>query len=100
MREHLSRTVGWGGYAGQTTRLADIDTEQLDPGTAQEVEQMAGELSARAQPPEPIGSDLLRYTITVTDGGSTRTIRFSDDGSPDVAPLLELVNALLARSTR
>ena len=25
-----------GGYAGQTTRLADIDTEQLDPGTAQE----------------------------------------------------------------
>ena len=89
-----------GGYAGQTTRLADIDTEQLDPGAAQDVEQMVRELSARAQSSEAIGSDLLRYTITITDGGSTRTIRFSDDGSADVSPLLELVNSLLARSNR
>ena len=33
------RTSQSGGYAGQTTRLADIDTEQLDAGTAQDVEQ-------------------------------------------------------------
>jgi hypothetical protein len=88
-----------GGYAGQTVRLAEIDTEQLDPGAAQEVEQMARDMTARPAS-EPLGADLLRYTITVNDGGSTRTLRFSDDGSPEVSPLLELVNTLMARSNR
>lgn len=90
-----------GGYAGQTSRLADIDTELLDPGAAQEVEQVVRQLSERsAQSSEPVGADLLRYTVTVNDGGSTRTIRVSDDGSPEVSQLMELVNTLLARSSR
>jgi hypothetical protein len=90
-----------GGYAGQTSRLADIDTDQLDPGAAQEVEQAVRQLSERsARSSEPLGADLLRYTITVNDGGSTRAIRFSDDGGPEVSQLMELVNTLLARSNR
>ena len=90
-----------GGYAGQTSRLADIDTEQLDPGAAQEVEQVVVQLSERAaQSSEPVGADLLRYTVTVNEGGSTRAIRVSDDGSPEVSQLMELVNTLLARSSR
>lgn len=90
-----------GGYAGQTSRLADIDTEQLDPGAAQEVEQVVRQLSERsAQSSEPVGADLLRYTVTVTEGGSTRVIRVSDDGSPEVSQLMELVNTLLAKSSR
>jgi len=89
-----------GGYAGQTVRLADVDTTQLDPGAAQEIEQMVREMAARVESYDPPGADMLRYTITVTDGGSTRTIRFSDDGSATAAPLLEFVNTLLARSQR
>jgi len=90
-----------GGYAGQTSRLADIDTDQLDPGTAQEVEQVVRQLSERSgQSSEPLGADLLRYTITINEGGSSRSIRFADDGGPEVAQLMELVNTLLARSNR
>jgi hypothetical protein len=89
-----------GGYAGQTSRLADIDTEQLDPGAAQEVEQVVRQLSERsAQSSEPLGADLLRYTITVNEGGSARTIHFSNDGSPQVSQLMDLVNTLLAMSS-
>ena len=88
-----------GGFAGQTLRLADVDTEQLDPGAAHEIEQMVRDMTARPlQIPEPLGADLLRYTITVNDGGSTRAISFSDDGSPRVSLLMEFVNTLLARS--
>ena len=89
-----------GGFAGQAARLADIDTEQLDPGASQEVEQTVREITARPVQPEPLGLDLLRYTITVDESGSTRTIRFSDDGSSEVSRLLEFVNTLLARSNR
>ena len=90
-----------GGFSGQTLRLADFDTEQLDTSAAQDVEQMVRDMTARPIPvSEPLGADLLRYTISINDGGSTRSIRFSDDGSPQVSTLMELVNSLLARSNR
>ena len=86
--ENLSRTVR--RIRRQTSRLADIDTEQLDSAAAQEVEQVLSQLSERsAQSSELVGADLLRYTVTVSDSGSTRTIRVSDDGSPEVSQLME-----------
>jgi hypothetical protein len=89
-----------GGFAGQTTHLADIDTEQLDPAAAHDVEQLVKELGARAAQPEPAGMDLMRYTIEITDGGAARTIGFTDDGSPEMARMMLSLNRLLSQSSR
>ncbi|HKG27420.1 MAG TPA: protealysin inhibitor emfourin [Thermomicrobiales bacterium] len=80
-----------GGFAGLTEDLGTVDTAQLDPATAQQVEQAAGSLAAAASSGgAAIGADLPRYEITISDG-SEQTIAFDDDGGPETAPLRELV---------
>jgi Emfourin len=92
-----------GGYAGQTQHLVDIDTERLDPAAAQEVEQMVRRIVTSRPADEtamPLGADLLTYKISISDDRATRTVRFTDDGGPEVAPLRELVSTLTERARR
>ena len=88
-----------GGYAGVRTRVADVDTADLDPNTARRIEdavKSSGILKEALDPSPPLGADLLTYEITITDQGKTQTVKFTDDGRPEHAALLELVNALSA----
>jgi hypothetical protein len=66
-----------GGFAGLRRPPLVLDTADLEPDTAREVEQLASSLPAGNQPGR--GADLMRYDVTVGD----RTITYHD---PDVPP--------------
>jgi len=84
-----------GGYAGISQHLATIDTTRLNAATARQIEQLVQELDffhLPEQATQQVGTDMLRYEITVEDLNRQRTVAFDDDGSPQTAQLRQLVN--------
>jgi hypothetical protein len=88
---------GSGGFAGISEHYV-IDTDASPAGkTLEAALDDSGFFAAAAAPqaaPPKVGADLVRWTITVEDGGRTQTIRFADDGAPGQN---ERWHALLAR---
>lgn len=74
---------GGGGFAGLREHHA-IDTATDAAGPALEAAvRDSGFFAAAAAgpaPPQPTGADLMRWTITVDDGGRAHTLSFADDG--------------------
>jgi hypothetical protein len=74
-----------GGFAHLPglSRPLRIDTAELSPDQATQLEGLVGRAHFFDQPPEvggpaPGAADLRSYTITVADGGRTHTVRTSD----------------------
>jgi hypothetical protein len=77
-----------GGFAGTVRRPPlVIETEELEPGLARELEQLAAALPAGGPPGR--GADLMRYDVLVDDASGRRTASFFE---PDVpAPVRALM---------
>ena len=84
-----------GGFAGTVRRPAlVVETEELEPALARELEQLAAVLPAGGPPAR--GADLMRYDVLVDDASGRRTAAFFE---PDVpAPVRALMK--LAREAR
>jgi hypothetical protein len=88
-----------GGYAGLSEQIVNLDTSKLNPNDARTVKQAIDTSNFYAVPETveaSVGADLLKYEITITDGAQRRTVTFADDGQPQTAQLVELVNRLVA----
>ncbi len=86
-----------GGFAGLTEDVGTVDTAQLDEVTRSQIEQMIHngrffELPATVS--GGIGADRFNYEITVSEGGRQHTVAFTEDGSPQTAPLRRLVDTI------
>jgi hypothetical protein len=68
-----------GGFAGLRPPPLVVETEQLDPATARELEELAAALPAGGPPGR--GADLMRYDVLVDDATGRRTATFFE---PDV----------------
>jgi Emfourin len=79
-----------GGFAGNVRRPPlVIETEELDPRTARELEGLAAHLPAGG--PRGRGADLMRYDVLVDDASGRRTASFFEPAVPDqVRTLLRL----------
>ena len=77
-----------GGFAGTVRRPPlVVETEELEPGLARELEQLAASLPAGGPPGR--GADLMRYDVLVDDASGRRTAAFFE---PDVpAPVRALM---------
>lgn len=84
-----------GGFAGTVRRPPlVVETEELEPALARELEQLAAALPAGGPPGH--GADLMRYDVLVDDASGRRTAAFFE---PDVpAPVRALMK--LARDAR
>lgn len=95
MKVSVKRT---GGYAGLNEEVVAVDTAQIDPVAAQGIEQIVQSFGFFNLPATVggggIGADLIRYEITVSDGGRQHIVAFEDDGSLETAPLRGLVDSL------
>ena len=87
-----------GGFAGLTEEVAAVETAQLDAAAAQQVEQLIQSVGFFDLPATisggTIGADLFHYEITVSEGDRQHTVTFTDDESPEIAPLRRLVETL------
>lgn len=83
-----------GGYAGLDEAVAAIDTSQLAPEKARQIEAAINKANFFTQPAHTgeVGADMLRYEISVSDGARTHAIAFAEDGSPETAALHALVD--------
>ena len=77
-----------GGFAGHIRRPPlVVETEDVDPGLARELEALAAGLPAGGPPGR--GADLMRYDVLVDDASGRRTAAFFE---PDVpAPVRALL---------
>jgi emfourin len=76
-----------GGFAGIRRAPLVVETEDLEPATARELEQLAAGLPAGGPPGK--GADLMRYDVLVDDASGRRTATFFE---PDVpAPVRALL---------
>src|SRR5262245_8480328 len=95
---HISITRS-GGYAGITEQVVDLDTSQLDPAAARKVEEAVKKSDIYSRSAQTgggtVGADLLKYEITIADGGRRQQVTFAEDGKPATAPLTGLVNQLM-----
>jgi hypothetical protein len=84
-----------GGFAGIRRPPVVLETSELEPERARELEELAAGLPAGGAPPSR-GADLMRYEVTVDDESGHRTAAYHE---PDVP---EQVRALLrlAREAR
>jgi hypothetical protein len=84
-----------GGFAGHIRRPPlVVETDELEPGDAHELETLAASLPAGGPPGR--GADLMRYDVLVDDPSGRRTASFFE---PDVpAPVRRLLR--LARDAR
>jgi hypothetical protein len=78
-----------GGFAGSLRRPPlVVETEELEPALARELETLAARLPAGAGGPGR-GADLMRYDVLIDDPGGRRTAAFFE---PDVpAPVRALL---------
>jgi hypothetical protein len=92
MKITLVRT---GGVAGMR-RVVEIDTDDLDPVRARELERLvaAANLQRVSEPTLTAGRapDRLRYKLTVVHGARKHTVTFDEHRIPEaVKPLIEAV---------
>ena len=79
-----------GGFAGNVRRPAlVVETEDLEPADARELEALAAALPAGGPPGR--GADLMRYDVLVDDASGRRTASFFEPNVPEaVRALLRL----------
>jgi hypothetical protein len=79
-----------GGFAGNVRRPPlVIETEDLEPADARELEELAASLPAGGPPGR--GADLMRYDVLVDDASGRRTAAFFEPNVPEpVRRLLRL----------
>ena len=80
-----------GGFAGHLRRPAlVVETEDVEPGLARELERLAATLPAGGPGGrDRVGADLMRYDVLVDDASGRRTAAFFE---PDVpAPVRALL---------
>lgn len=85
-----------GGFAGLTENIANVDTSQLNPETEKEISAMivnVGFFDYPAVVTGPVGADMYRYEITVTDGAKRHSVTFVES-APEAAGLFDLVQSL------
>src|SRR5262245_61172725 len=94
MKVSIKRT---GGYAGIEESIAEIDTDELDHDSASRAKALLAEIEKLAATSSPqIGADLMRYQVTVTEGGRQRKITFADVDSPAARQLQDSVHQISA----
>jgi hypothetical protein len=82
-----------GGFAGHMRRPPlVVETEDLEPALARELEQLAAGLPAGGPGGrDRVGADLMRYDVLVDDASGRRTAAFFEpDVPPPVRALLKL----------
>jgi len=78
-----------GGFAGLRRPPLVLDTEDLEPGLARELETLAAAMPAGGPP--RLGADLMRYDVLVDDAGRRRSATFFEPDVPgEVRELLRL----------
>jgi len=65
-----------------------VDTAELPPATATELEALAHTARASASGEPPSGADQRSYRITIDSGGGSRTMTFTDPVSDPAAQAL------------
>jgi hypothetical protein len=79
-----------GGFAGIRRPPVLLETSELEPETARELEELAAGLPAGGAPPTR-GADLMRYEVTVDDASGHRTAVYHEPDVPEqVRTLLRL----------
>jgi hypothetical protein len=93
MRIRFEQSGGWGNPLG---KIADVDTDRLDPADAAVVERLVeqaarqGSFDNRSE----AARDATSYTISIEGGGQTCEIRADDVTLPDNArPLVEFLQS-------
>src|SRR4051812_8192254 len=93
-------TSGGFGFTAALRQAVTIDTRQIDPTTARDLESLMRqarffEQPAQAPPPPSGAADYVTYTITVQDGPRQHTIEFTDPiADPTIARLVLALQAL------
>lgn len=85
-----------GGFSGQPERY-QLDTRSHAQGAAVEAQLSASGFfatAADAPAPAPLGADLRRWTITVSDDGRRHAISFVEDSSPAALRWQGLLDAI------
>jgi hypothetical protein len=78
-----------GGFAGLRRPPIVVETEDVEPGLARELERLAAALPAGGPPGR--GADLMRYDVLVDDAGGRRSGTFFEPDVPaEVRELLRL----------
>jgi hypothetical protein len=78
-----------GGFAGLRRPPIVLETEELEPGLARELESLAARLPAGGPPAR--GADLMRYDVLVDDPSGRRSATFFEPDVPtQVRELLRL----------
>jgi hypothetical protein len=77
-----------GGFAGLRRPPIVVETEELEPGVARELETLAAALPAGG-PGGRVGADLMRYDVLVDDAGGHRAASFFEPEVP--GPVRELL---------
>jgi hypothetical protein len=86
-----------GGFAGLRRPPLVVETEDLEPATARELEQLAAALPAGGPPAR--GADLMRYDVLVDDASGRRTAAFFEPDVPAaVRALMKLAREAGGRS--
>jgi hypothetical protein len=81
-----------GGFGGLRRPPIVIETEELEPGLARELETLAVALPAGGPPAR--GADLMRYDVLVDDPSGSRSATFFEPDVPaQVRELLRLARA-------
>ena len=92
-----------GGFAGITYTLVDVDSDDVDPAQAEELERLAHQVetvAAHSAKKENAGADFLTYDITLQEGDRRRTVTVVDDDSPSMVQVRSVLEQIstLARS--
>jgi hypothetical protein len=93
-------TSGGFAFTAALGNPVTIDTTQVDPTAARELESLMRDARffdqpAQAPPPPSGAADYLTYTITVQDGPRQHTIELTDPiGDPTIARLVFALQAL------
>ena len=86
-----------GGFAGLRRAPLVVETDDLEPALARELEQLAASLPAGGPPGR--GADLMRYDVLVDDASGRRTAAFFEPDVPaPVRSLLKLTRQAGGRS--
>jgi len=83
---------GGGGFAGLSQHY-EIDTTASPAGAALEAAVASSGFFTAPAAPAPIGADLGRWTITVTDGARRRSLDLVESGAPPWQDLLDLIRS-------
>jgi hypothetical protein len=84
LRIELTRS---GGYAGLTTKLGELDTQQLPEPEAREIEALVQSADVPAlladAPEQGQGADRFQYHLTIDDDSGRQELTASEDRLPD-----------------